>query len=491
MDPPPPPAGATSPHPCLTKLDPSTPHTFQPPVKRINEGPDVSTFLKSKAHRDITTFVLQLNRSLCPELIPATSSTKESIKTYPSTSVPPAADLPPQILALQSLLRSSEALIAEAPPDPGPRRFGNASFRTWSKLLESHAPTLLTNLLPPEILNFGGSSPLPELQAYFLGSFGSPQRLDYGTGHELSFLAFLGGLYKLNFFPSSPSSSPGDTERLIALAVLGPYLSLVRTLIKTYTLEPAGSHGVWGLDDHAFLPYILGSAQLSRAVPASSPMPQEGSVRGAPRPADVARPDAVDADRRAANLYFAAVGFINDVKTGPFWEHSPLLFDISGIRDGWAKINKGMLKMFAAEVLAKFPVVQHFPFGALFAWDRDPDAPPPVASVHLAHQPPMAAPQGGAAAAPAAVGAGFAASALAGRGSAPVGPGGTPAPWAAGSGAPPTSRTPGGAGMRAPWAGSAGRVPQPPPPPPSSRGAGEGSGSSDPQITMTKAPWAK
>jgi serine/threonine-protein phosphatase 2A activator len=39
-------------------------------------------------------------------------------------------------------------------------------------------------------------------------------------------------------------------------------------------------------------------------------------------------------------MYFSAVGFINDVKTGPFWEHSPILFDISGVRSGWGKINK-------------------------------------------------------------------------------------------------------------------------------------------------------
>jgi serine/threonine-protein phosphatase 2A activator len=67
-------------------------------------------------------------------------------------------------------------------------------------------------------------------------------------------------------------------------------------------------------------------------------------------------------------MYFSAVGFINDVKTGPFWEHSPILFDISGVRTGWGKINKvwpvpsscefelliyiqGMIKMYNAEVL--------------------------------------------------------------------------------------------------------------------------------------------
>ncbi|KAL1861571.1 hypothetical protein VTK73DRAFT_7045 [Phialemonium thermophilum] len=37
--------------PKLEKLDPSEPHSFFQPVKRINDGPDVARFLTSKAYQ--------------------------------------------------------------------------------------------------------------------------------------------------------------------------------------------------------------------------------------------------------------------------------------------------------------------------------------------------------------------------------------------------------------------------------------------------------
>lgn len=110
-------------------------------------------------------------------------------------------------------------------------------------------------------------------------------------------------------------------------------------MILTYTLEPAGSHGVWGLDDHSFLPYIFGSSQYCPPITDSDPMPIEGALANSPNPGDIAKKAIVDRERKH-NMYFSAVGFINDVKTGPFWEHSPILFDISGVRSGWGKINK-------------------------------------------------------------------------------------------------------------------------------------------------------
>ncbi|KAL8655541.1 MAG: hypothetical protein Q9226_003001 [Calogaya cf. arnoldii] len=298
----------------------------------------------------------------------------------------PDVTLSDTVRQLRGLIRELNSIIDEVPPDPGPRRFGNVSFRKWYEAVEARLPDLLNLHLPPKVLSSGNGSEVTakaELLSYLLGGFGSSQRLDYGTGHELSFLAFLGCIWKLGGFDTS---SLGKEERGIVLGIIEPYLELVRRLIKLYTLEPAGSHGVWGLDDHAFLPYLFGSAQYGPAISEADDTPIEGSLMNAPDPADVITIATVSRER-TKNMYFSAIGFIYDVKKGPFWEHSPMLYDISGIRAGWAKINKGMIKMYVAEVLSKFPVVQHFCFGSLFSWDKDPDAVPQSGTVHTANQP--------------------------------------------------------------------------------------------------------
>ncbi|KAI9054551.1 hypothetical protein LZ554_001707 [Drepanopeziza brunnea f. sp. 'monogermtubi'] len=368
----------------LPILDPSKSHAFVKPSKRINEGHDVPSFLTSQAYHDIGVFVMQLNVAMCPR-----KSSEQGQDQIWQLDSPITLSEP--VEKIQRLLQSIDAIIDEAPPDTGPRRFGNISFRKWYEILESRITALLQTHLPQSVLEFkttseGGVSVLDEVTPYLMGGFGSSQRLDYGTGHELSFLAFLGCIWKLGGFTTTPSCE-GSLERSIVLGIFEPYLRVVRRLILTYTLEPAGSHGVWGLDDHSFLPYIFGSSQYCPPIAENDPMPVEGALINAPNPGDIAKKTVVDRERRH-NMYFSAVGFINDVKTGPFWEHSPILFDISGVRSGWGKINMGMIKMFNAEVLSKFPVVQHFPFGSLFSWDQDPNAGHVAPSVHMSNQPP-------------------------------------------------------------------------------------------------------
>ncbi|KAF2029793.1 serine/threonine-protein phosphatase 2A activator 1 [Setomelanomma holmii] len=370
--------------PALKKLDPDQRCGFLVPVKRIHGGEDVNFFLASRAYADIMTFIFQLNTAMLPRRNADTAKDTESAKEWIINDRD--VSRPRIVQSLAKLLQDLTAIIEEVPPDPGPRRFGNVSFRKWYDIVKERVTELLGKFISREILDFKTTSDVSargELEAYLIGSFGSSQRLDYGTGHELSFLAFLGCLWKLGAFPES---NDGDSERAIVLGIIEPYLVLVRRLILTYTLEPAGSHGVWGLDDHAFLPYIFGSAQFSPAINTPADIVTEGSLPSAPNPADVAKANAVERERKR-NMYFSAIGFIYDVKKGPFWEHSPILYDVSGVKAGWAKINKGMIKMYNAEVLSKFPVVQHFPFGSMFAWEKDPSAKSIQASVHTSSQP--------------------------------------------------------------------------------------------------------
>lgn len=200
----------------LPTLSSTSVHNFITPVKRIHESQDVSTFLTSRAYTDLMTFLLQLNRSMFPEKQPDGSA-----QTWPLHS--DAVQFSAPVRSLQRLLSRLEDIIQEVPPDTGPRRFGNISFRKWHGVLESRASDLLRECLPAELLDTRSSEDGPtaesELKAYFLGSWGSGQRLDYGTGHELSFLAFLGAIWKLNGFPKA---EPGVEERAIVLGVIEP-----------------------------------------------------------------------------------------------------------------------------------------------------------------------------------------------------------------------------------------------------------------------------
>lgn len=206
----------------LTILDASKPHPFAVPIKKINEGQHVSTFLASRAYHDILTFLMQLNAAMFPRHVQDSNEALARVQIWELDS--PHISYSATVKKLSQLLDDLDQMIDEVPPDPGPRRFGNASFRKWNEIVTSRAPALLQLHLPADVLarqTATVATARSELESYFLGAFGSAQRLDYGTGHELSFLAFLGCIWKLGGFTSTSS---GDEERGIVLGIIEPYV---------------------------------------------------------------------------------------------------------------------------------------------------------------------------------------------------------------------------------------------------------------------------
>lgn len=237
--------------------------------------------------------------------------------------------------ALLQVLAELQAWTKSIAPEEASSRFGNPAFSKYHARLKGEAEQLLEAVCDTHA---------SELSQYLTVAFGNERRLDYGTGHELAFMVLLYGLRRANVVTR-------DDACAMALVVFPAYLDVARAVQCVYQLEPAGSRGVWGLDDYSFMPFILGSAQLLDS--------------------DIVQPTFVTdntliKENRGEYLYVDAIAYIKSLKTGPFHEHSPTLWDISGVSGGWMKINMGMLKMYKGEVLSKFPIMQHLLFGSLF-----------------------------------------------------------------------------------------------------------------------------
>lgn len=314
------------------------------PVRRINSFNEFSSWKSSPAYSDITKFIAQLNEFA--------KGSHEALSDLSLISYPP-------LLQLIQLLNDLDKVLTEVPAIEGDasQRFGNKAFRTWYDRMQQMVKDGVNSISPDYS---------DELDAYLLDAFGNRQRIDYGTGHELNFVIFLLGLYKLLLLPSpdgSESSVPSSKEEEVRdisrqlLSVFGfVYVPLVRKIQIQYKLEPAGSHGVYSLDDFQFLPFVWGSAQLvghPKIEPASFPEKEVASLY-APQ-----------------FMFHSSIAFIHEVKIGPFAEHSNQLWNISGI-DDWGKINRGLLRMYTDEVLHKFPIVQHLLFGPrVFQWHAE------------------------------------------------------------------------------------------------------------------------
>ena len=110
-------------------------------------------------------------------------------------------EIPPKMQALYDYLSKLDTWLDEVPPVEQPMRFGNKAFRTWVDKIVSAVDDDLAVIMQagnPEFKNYQRA--IPELKGYLVDSFGSYERIDYGTGHELNFFVFLYCLCKIGIY---------------------------------------------------------------------------------------------------------------------------------------------------------------------------------------------------------------------------------------------------------------------------------------------------
>ncbi|KAG5635083.1 hypothetical protein H0H81_012494 [Sphagnurus paluster] len=296
---------------------------YQVPQRAILLPEQLAYFQTSKTHQDVIEYIEALNGAVAGVKLTDECDESSGVKS------------------ILQVIQKVEDIAQDTPPvENSASRFGNPAFRTFYDKISEISPSLHQTIpnLPSESIE--------EISVYFNEAWGNRTRIDYGSGMELNFLCWLICLDRLGVVSSAD-------HKALVIKVFWRYIEVMRLLQSTYWLEPAGSHGVWGLDDYHFLPFLFGSAQL----------------RGHKyiRPKAIHDADIVD-EYSKHYIYFACIKFINSIKTASLRWHSPMLDDISAVKT-WDKVNSGMIKMYLAEVLNKLPVVQHFLFGSILPYD--------------------------------------------------------------------------------------------------------------------------
>ncbi|KAH9254796.1 hypothetical protein BASA81_007216 [Batrachochytrium salamandrivorans] len=231
------------------------PTVLGPLEKRITDQDALTCWIQSEAYLRLMCFIQSLN---------------ESVRNKKVSDPCPVSE---NVFKAVQILDKLDAWIDEIPLDNTPQRFGNTAFRTWILRLESESEELHMHILPADLKHT-----TIEVAKYLTISFGDGTRIDYGSGHELSFVSWMCSLELLDVFGQSD------------------YQALVTRV----------------LSDH---PRI--------------------------KPNRLCRIDVVSNFSKEYPLPGMTSSTYTQVKKGPFHEHSPILYDISGV-PLWSKVNTGM-----------------------------------------------------------------------------------------------------------------------------------------------------
>ena len=192
-------------HPALPVPNPAAwPKTWEPAKKIIKSPADVHTALRGSTLHSFVAFTMALNESVI------------GVKNSDACTVGPA------VQKLLDALQKLSEFIKEVPPVTHEVRYGNPAYRDWFDKMKDSAPEIVYDILGETL----GEATI-ELIPYFIDSFGNRSRIDYGTGHETTFVSFLYCLFCLGVL--------GEEDcQAVLLKAFTAYLALMREVQTTY-----------------------------------------------------------------------------------------------------------------------------------------------------------------------------------------------------------------------------------------------------------------
>lgn len=291
-------------------------------VQRVRKESDMVLWPNSIAYHELVTYI---NR---------TSTAIQGVRQLQPDAYPVSATM----LRLCGIFDRLTLWLTQSKPGAAD------AYRSWSLKMLRNIFNMLEQALPRNKCEH-----VSELGQYLAGSFGNYTRVDYGTGHELSFVFFLCGLFRAQIL------LPAD-EPAAALMLFNRYLSCVRRLQTQFDLKPAGNQGAYSLDDYQFVAFLWGAAQLCYHAPF--------------KPKQLLDAETL-AQWRSQYLIAGCVAFVASTKLGNFSTHSSQLWSVTAL-SSWTHVYHGIHNMYLKEVICQFHLLRHICFGRLMRFDPAP-----------------------------------------------------------------------------------------------------------------------
>uniref|UniRef100_A0A6P4FY23 Serine/threonine-protein phosphatase 2A activator n=1 Tax=Drosophila rhopaloa TaxID=1041015 RepID=A0A6P4FY23_DRORH len=304
------------------------------PVCRVQSTSDIERWQVSKAYFSLITYL---------------NDASTEIQGIRNTDTFPVSQ---NINRLAAIFDSLDAMIVSNPPAPvvhgtnASASFdpSNKSYRRWAHSMLRDIYQMVERAVPASKCRH-----VNELGVYLSGAFGSSTKIEYGTGHELSFMFFLCALFKAQILSREEDLSAS------VLVLFDRYLRFVRRLQVTYSVTSSNWHGGYSLDKFQFVPFIWGFAQLCYEGPFSPrKMLDEATI----------------AKYKKEYMLIDCVGHMANTYIGTFARHSSLLWSLAAL-SSWTKIHRGLMFMYMEEILLDFDNLNALRFGELMSFEED------------------------------------------------------------------------------------------------------------------------